>query len=82
MFVGLGIILLVAGGILAFAVNETVEAVDLVVVGWILMGGGALALLIGAIQGAGWMTMRSSKMRTERHMSDDGQHYVEETRAD
>lgn len=82
MFVGLGVILIVIGGILAFAVRESVEAVDLVMVGWILIAGGVLSLLIGAIQGLGWMTARSTKMRTERHTSDDGQHYVEETRAD
>jgi hypothetical protein len=82
MFVGLGIILLVVGGILAFAVRESVEQIDLVMVGWILIAGGALSLVIGAIQGLGWMQARSTNMRTERHMSDDGQHYVEETRAD
>jgi hypothetical protein len=82
MFVGLGIILLVLGGILAFAVNESLEGIDLVMVGWILIAGGVLSLVIGAIQGLGWMTARRTQMRTERHMSDDGQHYVEETRAD
>ncbi|TVR27842.1 MAG: hypothetical protein EA389_01755 [Ilumatobacter sp.] len=82
MFVGLGIILLVLGGILAFAVSESLEGIDLVMVGWILIAGGVLSLVIGAIQGLGWMTARRTQMRTERHMSDDGQHYVEETRAD
>jgi hypothetical protein len=82
MFVGLGVILLVLGGILAFAVNESLEGIDLVMVGWILIAGGVLSLVIGAIQGLGWMTARRTQMRTERHMSDDGQHYVEETRAD
>ena len=81
MFVGLGVILLVVGGILAFAVRESVEQVDLVMVGWILIAGGALSLLIGAIQGLGWMSARSTKTRTERHTSDDGQHDVQETRS-
>jgi hypothetical protein len=82
MYVGLGIILLVVGGVLAFAVRESVEQIDLVMVGWILIAGGALSLIVGAIQGLGWMSARSTKMHTERHMSGDGQHYVEETRAD
>ena len=82
MYVGLGIILLVVGGVLAFAVRESVEQIDLIMVGWILIAGGALSLIIGAIQGLGWMSARSNKMHTERHMSDDGQHYVEETRTD
>ncbi len=82
MFVGLGVILLVVGGVLAFAVRESVEAVDLVMVGWILIAGGALSLLIGAIQGLGWMSIRSTKSRSERVVSDDGRHVVEETRTD
>lgn len=75
----LGIILIVAGAIVAFAVNTAAEGVDLEALGWILMGGGGLALLAAAIQGAGWMSMSNNKMHTERHMSSDGRHYVEET---
>lgn len=82
MYVGLGIILLVTGAILAFAVNDSVEGVDLVAIGWILIAGGALALLVSAIQGLGWMNARNTRMRTERHVSDDGGTYVEETRTD
>lgn len=84
MFVGLGIILLVVGGVLAFAIQDSVEQIDLVMVGWILIAGGVLSIVIGAVQGLGWMTARrgNTAMRTERHMSDDGQHYVEETRTD
>jgi hypothetical protein len=80
MFAGLGIILLVAGAIITFAVDKQAEGVDLAAIGWILMAGGGLALVVGMIQGVGWMSMGNSKMRTERHMSDDGQHYVEETK--
>lgn len=80
MFAALGIILIVAGAILTFAVNEAVEGADLAAIGWILMGGGALALVIAMIQGAGWMSMSKTAMRTERHVSDDGRHQVEETR--
>lgn len=80
MYAAIGVIFVVAGAILTFAVEKTVEGVDLDVIGWIMMGGGALALIIAAIQGAGWMSMSKTKLHTERHGSDDGQHYVEETR--
>ena len=80
MYAAIGVIFVVAGAILTFAVDRAVEGVDLKVIGWILMGGGALSLLIAAIQGAGWMSMSNTKLHTERHVTDDGQHYVEETR--
>ena len=47
MSIGLGIFLVVVGAILAFAVDLTVPGVDLQLVGYILMGGGALVLIIG-----------------------------------
>ena len=77
----LGILLIVAGAILAFAIDRSADGVDLQVIGWIIMGGGALALLVAAIQGLGWMSMGNSKMHTERHVSADGTHVVEDTRA-
>ena len=80
MFAGLGIILIVAGAIVTFAVDKQAEGVDLAAIGWILMAGGGLALIGGMIQGVGWMSMNNTKMHTERHMSDDGRHYVEETK--
>ena len=80
MFAALGVLLIVAGAILTFAVETTEDEVNLEMIGWILMGGGALSLLIAAIQAAGWMSMSKTKLHTERHVTDDGQHYVEETR--
>ena len=79
MFAALGIILLVAGAILTFAVDEAVDGADLAAIGWILMAGGGLALIIAMIQGAGWMSMGTSRRRHERYVSDDGQHVVEES---
>ena len=75
-----GILLIVAGAIVTFAVDAAAEGVDLEALGWILMAGGALALLAAAIQGAGWMSMSTRRMRTERQVSADGHHTVEETR--
>jgi hypothetical protein len=80
MYAAIGVILVVAGAILTFAIEKSVEGVDLAVIGWILIGGGVLSLVIAAIQGAGWMSMGNNKLHTERHATADGQHYVEETR--
>ncbi len=79
MLVGLGIMLLVAGAIVSFAIDTAVDGVDLLAVGYILMGAGALALIAAAIQGAGFLSMRNNAMRHERHVSPDGKHVVEET---
>ena len=79
MFAALGIILLVAGAIVTFAVDRQAEGVDLAAIGWIMMAGGALSLVVAMIQGAGWMSMNKSKMHTETHVSSDGRHQVEET---
>ncbi len=80
MFAALGIILLVAGAILTFAVDRQADGVDLAAIGWILMAGGGLALLVATIQGAGWLSMTKSRVRAERHVSGDGRHVVEETK--
>mgnify|MGYP001213011549 FL=1 len=79
MLVGLGIFLVVIGAIMAFAINTAIDGVDVQMLGWIVMGGGALAIVAGAIQGAGMMSMRNNRMRSERHVSPDGQHVVQET---
>lgn len=52
MGIGGGIFLLVVGAILAFAVRDSVEAIDLTVVGYICMGAGALALIISLVVNA------------------------------
>ena len=79
MFAALGIILLVAGAIITFAVDRQAEGFDLHAVGWILMAGGGLALLVALVQGAGWMSARSTHSVTERHASPDGTNVVEES---
>ena len=79
MFAALGIILIIAGAVLAFGIDTAVEGVDLLTIGYIMIGGGILALIVAAIQGAGFMSMRNSKVRNERHVSPDGQHVVSES---
>jgi hypothetical protein len=83
MFAALGIILLVAGAILTFAIDRQADGVDLAAIGWIMMAGGGLSLLVALIQGAGWLSMNNTRntteVHTERHASADGRHYVEDT---
>ncbi|MCK0112115.1 DUF6458 family protein [Ornithinimicrobium sp. F0845] len=53
MGIGIGITLLVVGAIISFTdLDESLVNTDLQVVGWILMAGGALALIMGLIQNA------------------------------
>lgn len=49
MGIGLGIFLIVVGAILTFAVNASVAGIELNTVGWILMAGGALAVILGLV---------------------------------
>lgn len=81
MLVALGIILFIAGAVIAFAIDTGVDGVDLGALGYILMGGGVIAMIAAAIQGAGWMSMNNRKFRSERHVSPDGQHVVQETQS-
>ena len=49
MSIGLGIVLFVIGAILTFALNITVEWIDLQLVGYILMAAGVVVVLIGIV---------------------------------
>jgi len=49
MGIGGGIFLLVVGAILAFGVKDSVDAINLGVIGYICMGAGALALIIALV---------------------------------
>lgn len=62
MAIGSGIFLLVVGAILAFAVNDSVESVDLGMIGYICMGAGVLAIIISLVVNA----QRSNSTHTER----------------
>ncbi len=52
MAIGTGIFLIVVGAVLTFAVNATVDVVNLDVVGWISMIAGAAAIIISLIVNA------------------------------
>lgn len=49
MGIGVSVLLIAAGAILAFAVNASVSGLDLEIVGWILMGAGLLGLIWSAV---------------------------------
>ncbi|MER7245145.1 DUF6458 family protein [Kribbella sp. NPDC000426] len=46
MGIGAGIFLLAIGGVLAFGVSDRISGVDLTAIGYILMGAGALGLVL------------------------------------
>ncbi len=58
MAIGTSLFLLALGAILRFAVNDSIEQVDLTTVGLILMIVGAIGLVIGL-----WMTGRFTSSR-------------------
>jgi len=47
---GFGTFLIAAGLILALAISDRIEGIDLGLIGWILAGAGALVVVITAIQ--------------------------------
>lgn len=49
MGIGSGIFLIVVGAILAFAVRDSWDVVDLTVVGYICLGAGVLALIVSLV---------------------------------
>lgn len=51
MKIGGGIVLIVIGAILSFAVKDSLSGVDLTMIGYILMGGGVLFLLLSLLMG-------------------------------
>ncbi len=66
MGVGTGIFLIVVGAILAFAVRDSIDAVDLTVIGYICLGAGVLALIIALVMNQ-QRTKHVSHQIVERH---------------
>lgn len=52
MGMGIGIALLAVGAILSFAVRDSISGVDLSLIGYICMGAGALAIILGLVTNA------------------------------
>ncbi len=49
MGLGLGIFLIVVGAVMSFGVSDRVDGVDLVTIGYILMGAGVLSIVLGLV---------------------------------
>ncbi|HEU4811734.1 MAG TPA: DUF6458 family protein [Nocardioides sp.] len=73
---GLGVFLLALGLILALAVQDSINAVDLTMVGWILVLAGALVIVLTAVQ------MNRSRRTTAVTRHADGSETVRERRDD
>ncbi len=69
----LSLLLIAVGAIFTFAVNVVFDAVDLTAIGVILMAVGAIGLVVSLMRGT------FGGFRSERHVSADGRHVVEET---
>jgi hypothetical protein len=70
MGIGVSVFLLAVGGIMAFAVADRLSGVDLTAVGYILMGAGALGLVIA-------MFFVSQRSNTSHHEVREHRHYEE-----
>ncbi len=73
----LGVVLFVIGAIIAFGIQFVVEGFNLFAIGVILMIAGIVAFIAGLVIDRGWA---SGRVRSERHVSADGRHVVEESR--
>lgn len=75
MSIGIGILLIVAGAILTFAVHVDVSGLDLHLIGWILMGAGVAVVLFSLI----YLIPRSRRIRSTAVTTDQaGRQYVTE----
>jgi uncharacterized membrane protein YedE/YeeE len=64
MRIGSSIVLIAIGAILAFAVADVVDFIDLRLVGYILMGVGVLGLIVSLVMNAPRSQRRVSESRT------------------
>ena len=60
MGIGVSLFLIAVGAVLAFAVTATVQGIDLIAVGWILMLVGALGALLSMIFWSSWGGFRTT----------------------
>ena len=63
MGIGMSVFLLAVGGILSFGVSDRISGVDLTVVGYVLMGAGAIGLAVALM----FASQRSSTTHTSVH---------------
>jgi hypothetical protein len=77
MSLGLGIFLVVVGAILVFALNISVDWLNLDLVGYILMGAGAVIIVLGIVL----LTRKRSALTTTRHDPATGDQITEQKRS-
>lgn len=68
MGIGVGVVLIVLGAIFAFAIDAEIPVVDNYVLGWILILGGVLAIVLGMVQ---------ISLRNRRHTTVEERRYDE-----
>lgn len=73
---GLGVFLIAVGLILALAVQDRIDAIDLTLIGYILAGAGLLVVVLTAIQ------MNSRRRSSAVTTHSDGSQTVQERRDD
>lgn len=66
MGIGISIVLMALGAVLAFAVEFDVAGLDIAVVGWILLIVGAIGALLSVTALAPWTARRETVVREER----------------
>ena len=71
---GLGVFLLALGLILAFAVQDAIDAIDLTMIGYILAGAGLLIVVLTGVQA----NRRSQHTTVARTTHPDGSQSVQE----
>ena len=75
---GLGVFLVVVGLVLALAVTDTINNIDLTLVGWIVAAGGAFVIVLTAVQ----LNARRRTSSTATTTHSDGTQTVSERRND
>lgn len=87
MGIGGGIFLLVLGGILAFGIQDSIEGINLTVIGYIMMAAGVLAIILSLVMSQ----RRSTSQTVVQHsappqvappVAQDGETVVREERRD
>jgi uncharacterized membrane protein HdeD (DUF308 family) len=68
MALGTGIFLIVVGAILAFAVRDSIDAVDLTMVGYIMLAAGVVAIIVSLIANA---QNRKTTHVVDQHVDDN-----------
>lgn len=72
MGIGVGIFLIAIGAVLALAVDDSVNGVDLTTIGWILVAAGVLGILLDLLLFAPRRRATGGAVVEERRVYDDG----------